>query len=228
MKKIAALFFGMAFAAFGGTIQLISNGGFETGDFTDWTVTTTDGSPTLGGWYVTSATATPLNGFPTVGPASGTYYAVSDAYEPGTRAISQTFTDPSNATDVALSTDIFVNDSYGGSGLGGEVEVIAGGANPLTATPIALGGPYDEAVTAGNPNGWFTVSGDITSVLTPGDSYQLVILESDSSGPINVGADNLSIIATTASSATPEPGSTVLSLSLICGFLIHRIRKVLA
>jgi hypothetical protein len=227
MKKITALFFVLASAASANTILLIANGSFTTGDFTAWTVTTND-TPGNGNWFVTSASSTPLNGFPTVGPDSSTYYAVSDAYEPGSRALTQSFTVPLNATDVAVSGDIFVNDWFGDSGLGGEVDILAAGANPLTATPIVVAyGPVDTSVSNGAPNGWVPFSFDITSSLTPGASYQLRILESDASGPINVGADNLSVLATTASTGVPEPSSAI-ALSLLCGFLIHRMRKAVA
>lgn len=146
--------------------ELLTNGGFETGDFTGWTVTTDD---TLGngGWYVTGATSTPLNGFPTVGPASGTYYAVTDAFEPGSRALTQTFTDPLGTTSLTLSGDIFVNDWYGSSGAGVDVAILAGGADPLTGTPIAVLYSADTAVTAGVPNPWVPVNFDLTSLLLP-------------------------------------------------------------
>ena len=224
MKKIIVLFFGLGSAAFAGSVQLIANGGFETGDFTSWAITTND-TPGNGGWFVTSAASTPLNGFPTNGPDSGTYYAVSDAYEPGARALTQSFTVPLNATDVVLSGDIFVNDWDGNSGSGGEVDILAAGANPLAATPIVVAyGPADTAVSGGVPNGWVPFSVDITSSLTQGSSYELRVLESDASGPINMGADNLSVIATTASTGTPEPDSAI-PLSVLGAFLIHRMRK---
>jgi hypothetical protein len=230
MKKISALFFGLAFAAFGDVVvsdspdpQLITNGGFETGTFSGWTVTTND-TPGNGNWFVTSATVTPLTGNPTVGPASGTYYAVTDAYEPGSRALTQSFTLPVGATNVVLSGDIFVNDWNGGSGLGGEVDVLANGANPLTGAPIVIAyGPADTSVSGGTPNGYVAFSDNITA-LTPG-TYQLRVLEMDSTGLINVGADNLSITYTPA--VVPEP-SSVVPLSLLCGFLIYRVRKVFA
>jgi hypothetical protein len=226
MKKISALFFGLAFAAFG-DVQLINNGGFETGNFTGWTVTTNDTAGN-GGWFVTSAMSTPLNGFPTVGPASGTFYAVTDEFEPGSRALTQSFTDPLGATSVVLSGDIFVNDWFGASGLGAEVDILAAGANPLTGLPLFVAyGPADTSVVGGVPNAWVPFSVNITAHLTPGTSYQLRILESDSTGPINAGADNLSISAATAAAPVPEPSSVVL-LSLVCGFVIHRIRKVFA
>ena len=226
MKKISALFFGLAFAAFG-DIQLITNGGFETGNFSSWTVTTND-TPGNGGWFVTSATSTPLNGFPTVGPHSGAFYAVTDEFEPGSRALTQSFTDPLGATQVVLSGDIFVNDWFGGSGSGAKVDIIAAGALALTGPSIVVGyGPADTSVSGGVPNGWVPFSVDVTAFLTPGTSYQLRIFESDSTGPINAGADDLSVLAKTTTIVGPEPSSVVL-LSLICVFFVYRIRKVFA
>jgi hypothetical protein len=226
MKKITALFLGLAFAAFADPLQLITNGNFGTGAFSGWTVTTND-TPGNGGWFVTNASITPLNGFPTVGPDGTTYYAVTDAYEPGSRALTQSFTVPVGTTSVVLSGDIFVNDWFGGSGTGGEVDVLAAGANPLTGTPIVIAyGPADTSVSGGVPNGWVPFSLNITADVTAGDSYELRVFESDSTGPINVGADNLSILATTPT-PVPEPSAVVL-LSVVCGFLIHRMRKAVA
>ncbi|MFN2513919.1 MAG: hypothetical protein ABR568_21190 [Pyrinomonadaceae bacterium] len=65
------------------------NGGFETGNFTGWTTPVIPGSS--GSFLVRSGTALPLSGLTTVGPMSGTFYAVNDQTGPGTHALLQTF-----------------------------------------------------------------------------------------------------------------------------------------
>ena len=83
-------------------VELITNGGFETGDLTGWTLV--DGGS--GSVEVTAAFA-PTNGiYATAGPSSGTFYAVSSQGGPGTHAILQTINvAPGPAT---LSFDWFV------------------------------------------------------------------------------------------------------------------------
>src|SRR6202035_2654217 len=81
--------------------EVLTNGGFETGTFAGWTQS--DLGP--GSFFVTGASATPLTGSPTVGPASGNFYAVSDQFGPGTHVITQSFTAAAN-TDYQLSFDM--------------------------------------------------------------------------------------------------------------------------
>jgi hypothetical protein len=127
----AICFFSLVLAARAN--EVIVNGGFETGNLAGWT--TTDSGTPGDGWSVTAAPVTPLNGFPTVGPNSGSFYAVTDMFNPGSHALSQSFTAAAN-TDYVLSFNMFVNDQFGGSGLGGEANLLAGGANPITGTPL--------------------------------------------------------------------------------------------
>jgi hypothetical protein len=217
---------GLAVApAFAG-IQLITNGGFETGDLTGWSTLGTAGSDDL--FTADNTGITPLNGFPTVGPDSGSWYAVSDMtglVTPESSYLTQTVTIPFGTTDDLLAFDIFVNDVFGGSGTGGEVAIWANGANPLTASPLSVVyGPSDTAVSNGNPNPWLPQSIDVTSSLTPGSSYLIGVLESDSTGPINVGVDNFSLMATVATT-TPEPGTLFPSALLLAGLFVYLVRR---
>ena len=85
----------------------ITNGGFETGTFSGWTVADEAGGN--GTWYVSNSTSSPNSGHLTVGPASGSYYAVSDQSAPGAHVLIQSFsTVPANST-VTLTFDMFVN-----------------------------------------------------------------------------------------------------------------------
>ena len=95
----ALLFLAIAFTL--NASQILNNGSFESG-LTGWTVTnsTTDGS----GWFVTNQSQTPLNGYPTVGPSNGSYYAVTDEAGPGLHALTQTFTDPLGTTSAIVSS----------------------------------------------------------------------------------------------------------------------------
>src|SRR5436309_11446568 len=89
-------------------IQLITNGGFETGSLSGWTVTSSADSG--GTWLPSSDPFSPMTGNPTVGPKTGNWYAVTDQYGPGVNALSQTFVVPLGTTSLTLSFDVFIND----------------------------------------------------------------------------------------------------------------------
>lgn len=212
---IPAAICSLCFALTASATQLISNGGFESGDFTGWTTAMSAGSG--GGWFVSNTTVTPLNGFPTVGPNSGNDYAVTDSYGPGTNVLYQSFTDPLGTTSAVLSFDAFVDDDFGDSGFGGEVDLLAGNADPLTGTPLASFFSQDTAVSNGLPNPYVAYSGDISGLLTPGSTYLIRAYESDSSGPINFGVDDFSLVATSSATA-PEPATIIPTALLACVF----------
>ena len=202
---------------------LIVNGGFETGPnhLSGWTVAGTAGSDDA--FFADNSTITPLNGFATVGPASGNWYAVSDQsglVTPETTVLYQNITIPVGTTSAVLSLGMFVNDVFGGGGFGGEVAIWATSANPLTDAPLAVVfGPTDTPVSGGAPNPYVALSANIFGDVTAGQSYKIGILESDSTGPINVGVDNVSLVTT----AVPEPSGLLLLGSLAASVVfIHR------
>lgn len=105
----ALLFVGAGQARAG---ELITNGGFETGTFLGWTEFDQAGGS--GSWFVSSSTTAPLSGLSTVGPASGSFYAVTDQTGPGAHVLLQSFTVAPGSSSVILSFDMFVNDYDGG------------------------------------------------------------------------------------------------------------------
>ncbi|HTB11716.1 MAG TPA: PEP-CTERM sorting domain-containing protein [Bryobacteraceae bacterium] len=220
---VFALMVGLSFSL--KATQLFTNPGFETGTLSGWNLASTAGSDD--DFFPDNTTTTPLNGDDTVGPDSGSWYAVSDMtglVTPESTSLTQTITIPLGTTSDILSVDMFVNDEFGGSGLGGEIAIWANGANPLVATPLFVAfGPTDTAVAGGIPNPYVVLSLDVTSHLVAGTTYVIGALESDSTGPINVGVDNFSLVAT--SSAVPEPSTLLLTGFLAVGMLIHRTRR---
>jgi len=227
--KILALFLAIPFT--GGATQILLNPSFETGNFQFWTVTN-DNYPgdVDSNWFVNSGTLTPLNGNPTVGSSAGSYYAVTDQFGPGTHALIQSFIDPLGTTSAILSFDIFVNDvgAWGdilAGGGSGEVDLLAAGVDALTGTAIQVFyGPSDIVLLNGVPNSYVHFSGDISSYMTPGQTYQLRVLETDTSGLFNVGVDNFALNVTT--SPTPEPG-TAGPMALLAGILGYGWRRKL-
>jgi hypothetical protein len=86
--------------------NIIANPGFESGAFPPWTVT--DQAAGSGSFFVNSGTTTSLSSHTTVGPSSGTFYAVSDQMGPGAHSLRQTFTIPAGAVRVILAFKMFV------------------------------------------------------------------------------------------------------------------------
>lgn len=192
--------------------QLIANGTFEAGTLAGWT-TTNAGS---GSWYDAMGTTSPISGRPTAGPASGTYYALTDQSGPGAHALAQTFT--LTGGNALLSFDMFVNNFDGGTFCGnglsytsgveecGRADILSAGATAFDTgsgvvenlfqgsdTPIDISHPYTPYT--------FNLSG-----LVPG-TYQLRFAEADNQGTFNMGVDNVSL---TTLAATPEPSSFLL------------------
>lgn len=69
----------------------VNNGGFESGNFTGWTLFNINCFPG-GNWFVYSGTNTPLSGFPFFAPPQGTFAAVSDQLGQGTHIMYQDIT----------------------------------------------------------------------------------------------------------------------------------------
>jgi len=224
MKTLARIFVVVVFLAIAQAawaVPLLTNGGFETGTFAGWTVSDRAGGS--GTWSVASGTVTPFSGFPTAGPAAGTFYAVSDQGGAGTHALTQSFGVPIGATSVVLSFDMFVNDQ---SFSGGIVNPIGldhtGSANQHARVDLltAAAGPFDTgaADVIGNfylgvdagalPHPYTNYVFDITGLVTPGGTYQIRFAEVDNQLFFHQGVDNVSIEATAA--AIPEPGTLAL------------------
>jgi hypothetical protein len=203
--------------------QLFTNGGFEAGSLAGWTVTNNAAAVSNGdSFFIDNTNTTPETGHPTVGAAGGSYYAVSDGFGSGLMILSQTFVDPLGTTSAILSFKAFVNDFLGSSGSAGSVQLVAGGVGgTLVATFF---GPADTLAAGGVPNGWTAFSADIAADMTPGSTYTIRIVDNETSGggPINVGADAFSLIAT--GSAIPEP-AMFLPVGLMAGFFLYRNRK---
>ena len=128
---LAGILFPVFASAFNANaVQLISDGGFETG-LTGWTVASSAGSG--GSWFAATGSSTPLTGNPTVGPYSGTGYAATDQVGPGVNALSQNYTVPSGTTSLTLTFDMFINDWA--SSAGDEtmkVVILSAGGNPVS------------------------------------------------------------------------------------------------
>lgn len=205
----------------GHAVELITNGGFETG-FTGWSLFDQAGGD--GGFFLGSTTFTPLSGSPTVGPAGGNFYAVSDQNGPGAHVLLQSFTINSGSTAI-LSFSMFVNDQSGvgpivnPAGLDytadpnqhARVDILRAGADPFSTNPAdVLANFYLNVDPFNNPNPYTDYSFDLTSLFGAGGTFLLRFAEVDNQLFLNLGVDNVSIESNPA--GVPESGSTVLLL----------------
>lgn len=240
-KSQFAFALGMAFASFfagAAPIQLITNGGFETGTFAGWTVTDLAGGS--GSWFIDDANGTtPLSGQSTMGPASGNFYAVTDQSGQGTHVLEQFFIVPVGATSVVLSFDMFMNDwdsgpivnpvglndDTAGANQHARVDIMTALAEAFsTAALDIVASPVAPGVDAGaDPNAYTPYLFDITALVTPGTTYKLRFGEVDNQSFFNQGVDNVSILADTAQ--VPEPASLALFGLGLAGLAAARRRK---
>ena len=206
------------------TVELISNGGFETGDFTSWTVGGFSGGQSE--FQVDNDGTTNLSGQSTVGPSSGSFYAVTDQTGGGHNAIIQTVTIPTTFVSIILSFDMFVNDLSGVGPIFGPGLDFTGGPNQHARVDIMdpMAGAFDTGagvvsnlyagVDAGPlPNGWTSYSFDLTALLTGGSDYAIRFAQVDNQFFFNLGVDNVSLEVET--SPIPEPATlSLLGLGL--------------
>ena len=65
----------------------VSNGDFESGDFSGWKVANRRESGFEGDWFVYSGTTSPLNGFTVATPPQGDFAATTDQSDPGSHVL---------------------------------------------------------------------------------------------------------------------------------------------
>jgi MYXO-CTERM domain-containing protein len=243
MKSTLArmLFLACGIEGYSYATQLIVNGGFETGNLSGWTVTSEAASFTGSSFYASNSTTTPQSGLASVGPGSGTYYAVSDGGGSAAVVLSQSFVVPKGEASVILSYDMFVNSGISGpptpasvntsAGLDfnqipsqfGIVSLMTGTGNLFSTTTGDLKDFYEGVDTKNNPNHYTSYSFDITSLVSGGGTFTLRFAEVNNLDFLNLGVDNVSVNANATS--TPEPASILLAVLGLAGFGVRRARR---
>jgi hypothetical protein len=205
-----------------GPTELITNGGFETGTLAGWTEVNETFSS--GNFFAATGTVSPVNALPTVGPASGNFYALTDQAGSGAHVLYQSFT-VAPGSKVQVSFDLFANNWSGPEVLGpldafgnqqvefATVDILKGGASPFDTGS----GVLENLFTGANeqptmPLPYTHYSFDITALVAAGGTFDLRFGEADDFGAFNLGIDNVSILASPA--VVPEPAS--LTLAGVC------------
>ncbi|HVO99271.1 MAG TPA: S53 family peptidase [Bryobacteraceae bacterium] len=157
---------------------------------------------------------------------------MTDQFGPGINSLSQSFTVPLDAIgNLSFTFDMFINDwtgDYGGTSGFGSMEVLflSAGGDPVTgAGTIATAFNGDTLVSGGVPNPYVSFSFGISGY-TPGATYILDFLETDVAYPMNVGVDNVSILATESGGGVPEPSSIALLLGALAAMGVARRRQL--
>lgn len=210
--------------------ELITNGGFETGRFTAWDVNV---QPGAGDFFVVDSAFLPLSGVATIGPASGTFYAVSDQSGPGTQAIEQSFAIPATPTSVVLSFDLLVNnlgadppivdpiglDHTGPPNQHARVDLLSETASDFDTAAGVIENFFLGADPADSiPNDYTSYSFDITALVASGETYRIRFAETDNTGFLNMGVDNVSVQFT----PIPEPASAAFACVLLAAWRSRR------
>jgi len=189
--------------------ELLTNGGFESGDLTGWIYSALDGASTAGSILVIDSEEAPFSSVTVAGPSGGTYYAISSQHDPSTGALIQEFTVPADANTVTLTFDMFVLD------LSSEGPIDAGGLshNLGTANQHARVDILTDAAGAFDTGGtvvrnlyldvdgyspvlpYISYSFDLSGDVTAGETYQLRFAFTVTQNYLHMGIDNVSIIA---------------------------------
>ncbi len=90
----------------------VVNGGFETGNFSGWTVVNQPDSFPDGSWYVYSGTTTPVSFSSIAAPPGGTFAATSDQTGAGSHVLYQDIALEAGSSHV-LSFDLYYNNQNG-------------------------------------------------------------------------------------------------------------------
>ena len=224
---IAALTCAAPICAPAAAVELIVNGGFETGTYAGWAPFTFAGSS--GGLSVNPNGANaPLSGLPVnVNPGGANWVSLTDQTGPGAYSLIQHFTIPINAVQVIVSFDQVVTDWSGvgpivnAAGLDptavpnqhARVDILVGGTPAFSTAAADIVTNLYLGVDAGTPALWSSYAFNLTGVLLPGVTYYFRAAEVDNQGFLNQGIDNVSVDVTLA--ALPEPASWAM---LITGF----------
>lgn len=212
----------------------LTNGGFETGDHTGWTVVVQEDSG--GDRFVTGGTSTPLTGSPIPNPSEGEFFSVTDQFGPGSYVLFQDIALESDSNHT-LSFDWFAQDYFnaGVSDAGNmnkdafpnhhfRVDIVdtsfTDWFKPNSSAGV-LANLISPTAEASPVNGFNNATFDLTAFA--GSTVRLAFRNVDNKGFFHAGVDNVQIQSASTASV-PEP-TTILGLFAVGGFSVVSRRK---
>lgn len=209
-------------------VNLIVNGGFETGSLAGWTAVSSnaDTGGCNSGWTVSGfGAATGCSGVSNPLGSKAAYQSF-DGYGPKTRTLSQSFVVPELGSALLQFWDSYSFNIVLGKELPRslDVNIVSGGVTENVfhfLSPVGFGTGYSA----------FTLqSVDLTDVLFKhvGETVQLAFVTTipeTFSGPAGLGLDNISLNLTEPVAKIPEPASLGLLGLGLAGLSLIRRRK---
>jgi len=173
--------------------ELIVNGGFETGDFTGWTVGGWGG----GGWVLNDGTLDPDSPDGPRPALEGNFSALTMQNGNGRRTLSQEIFIPDGATSGTLLRWRQEIRNHAGAFAANHrfaIELRDAASDALLATLYST--------TTNDPAFSAPTNRSVSLAAWRGESVRLVFVEEDALGEFNVHLDNISVIATSAAQTT--------------------------
>lgn len=191
-------------------IQLINNGGFESG-LSGWTVANQFGSE--GTFSLQSGTLSPVNGLGVQPPSQGIRAAMSDGGGPGSHVLYQDFLIPSGVTQATLSFSLFVNNTadafttpstldFATPALNQQarVDITTSTADPFSvASADVLQNVFQTTVGSPLTTGYNVFNINVSSLLAArgGQTLRLRFAEVDNVNIFNFGIDDVNLTVPT-------------------------------
>jgi hypothetical protein len=172
--------------------QLILNGGFETGTFTNWTISNTSSSGT---WVINNGSYVPPGPGGTMAPYAGGFSALSEQTGGGTHTLYQDVTIPAGAASAVLSWADRIRNEYTSYTSAQYFHVEIRQTNNSVLQVAFSTQPGFPLI-----NNWTNRSVNLSAYA--GQTIRIAFVESDSLFYFNVGVDNVSLAVAT-SGGTP-------------------------
>jgi len=195
-------------------IEHITNGDFETGDFSGWNVVNT-GS---GDWVINDGTFDPIGSGTALSPISGNYDALSHQSGGGFHNLYQDITLPNYFASATLSWDDRIrNHASVFSDPNQEWRVLIEDTSGVLISEIFSTEPGDTLIQSG-PNSY---SFDLTTLLQPmfGQTVRVSFEQQDNLYHFNASLDNVSL------TTVPEPSTLAIFALGIMGLASRRFKK---
>jgi hypothetical protein len=192
--------------------DLVTNGGFETGSFSGWTVVNS-GS---GAFSTYSGTTSPISGYTIPAPAGGSFAALTDQPGPGSHLLYQNLAIPAGVPSATLAFDIFVANRngtfYSPASLSesvtpnqqARVDIMTTSSSTSDVGAGVLRNLFQTQPGSTAVTGWTHYTFDVSAFA--GSTIRLRFAEVDNQFYFQFGVDNVSLkIGTGSSPATTLP-----------------------